>query len=44
MERVATDEAFRSRLIAGGRAAQDAEFGEARVVALYRAFFTKVAR
>jgi glycosyltransferase involved in cell wall biosynthesis len=44
MDRVATDKALRSRLVAGGRAAHEAEFGEARVVALYRDFFKKVAR
>jgi glycosyltransferase involved in cell wall biosynthesis len=44
MERVATDRALRARLAAGGRAAHQAEFAEARVVALYRDFFSKVAR
>jgi glycosyltransferase involved in cell wall biosynthesis len=44
IERVATDKALRARLVDGGRAAHDAAFGEARVVALYRDFFQKVTR
>jgi glycosyltransferase involved in cell wall biosynthesis len=44
MDRLAGDESLRARLIAGGRAAQAAEFGETRVVSLYRDFFDKVAR
>jgi glycosyltransferase involved in cell wall biosynthesis len=44
MERVMTDAALRTHLAAGGRAAHEAEFGEARVVALYRDFLARVAR
>jgi glycosyltransferase involved in cell wall biosynthesis len=42
--RGAMDKALRESLVAGGRAAHDVAFGEARVVALYRDFFAKVAR
>ncbi len=43
LRQVTGDAALRRRLAAGGRAAYEAEFTEARVVAQYRAFFAEVA-
>jgi glycosyltransferase involved in cell wall biosynthesis len=44
LERVAGDPVLRAALGAGGRAAFEAEFAEARVVALYRDFLAHVRR
>lgn len=44
MRRVAEDKALATALAASGRAAFEAEFSEARVVAAYRGFFAEIAR
>ena len=44
MLRLSDDRELRARLAAAGRAAHEAEYGEARVVGLYRDFFARVAR
>jgi glycosyltransferase involved in cell wall biosynthesis len=44
MTRLAADDLLRHRLALAGRAAYEAEFAEARVVALYREFLSTVAR
>jgi glycosyltransferase involved in cell wall biosynthesis len=44
MLRLVDDRALRVRLAAAGKAVHEAEYGEARVVGLYRDFFARVAR
>jgi glycosyltransferase involved in cell wall biosynthesis len=44
MIRLVEDRELRTRLAAAGRAAYEAEYSEARVVALYRDFFARVVR
>lgn len=44
MRRLVGDEALSTRLASAGAAAYEAEFSEAKVVALYREFFARVAR